>query len=229
MEQKTPQEKYKTVTTYQELIDLNIDFINGNIDWTPFHQKPLPEIEEARDKLVNLNRLNFLTLGGQCAVDTPTVEKKLFLDGYLDPGLVRNFTKYLKQFEKIEYFIELPDLEIKTNIRNWHLQPDNVYFTSLFRTRNGVESEWTNNLILPFRDISYITENVWKGYPKAIEILKTYAFVHIQHRSFHNVNNDLYDIMLGFLEPKSEFSFGLRKRSNGLKRLKSDLQKLNKI
>lgn len=226
--QQTPQDKYSSVNTYENLIELNIQFIEGGIDWTPFHQKPLPDLGENFDKLIKINRLNFLTLGGQCAVDTPTLERKLFFDGYLKPELVRNLTKYLKQFKKIEYFIQLPSLEIKTNIRNWHLQPANVYFTSLFRTRPNPDTEWTNRLILPFQDLGFITENVWKGYPKAIDILKNYAFVHIQHRSFHNVNNDLYDIMLGYLEQqKGKLNFG--KSQIILKRLKNDLSKINQI
>jgi hypothetical protein len=127
-------------------------------------------------------------------------EKKLFLDGYLHPSMVRNFIKYLKGFSKIEYFIEFPNKEIKTNIRNWHVNLKknnfkyNYYFNSLSRVKQN--NTWINTDILPFRDISYITLNSWKSFDNILKVLKDYCFIHIQHRSFHNTKNDLYSIIL---------------------------------
>jgi hypothetical protein len=198
-------EHYKKVETYTDLIKLNVDFINAKINWTPYHQKPLEHLGNLKEDLIETNRLGFLTLGGQCALDTPTEEKKLFLDGYLDPKLVRNFIKYLKKFKKIEYFIELPDKSIKTNIRNWHnvfnvRENQTVYYNSLSRTRNNTSEEWMNNDNIPFRDLTYITLNAWKGFDNILSILKDYAFIHIQHRSFHNKSNDLYTIINGYLK-----------------------------
>jgi len=224
-------EEYKKVKSYSDLIKFNISFINAKINWTPYHQKRLEHVGELKDDLIETNRLGFLTLGGQCALDTPTEEKKLFLDGYLDPKLVRNFIKYLKKFKKIEYFIELPDKSIKTNIRNWHnvfnvRENQTVYYNSLSRTRNNTSEEWMNNDNIPFRDLTYITLNAWKGFDNILSILKNYSFVHIQHRSFHNKSNDLYTIINGYLKSdqksykpkKQKNSFG-----NNLAELKRDL------
>jgi hypothetical protein len=176
-------------------------------------------------------------LGGQCAEDIPTEEKKLFLDGYLKPDLIRNFIKYLKRFPKIEYFIELPNKEIKTNIRNWHnvyntKENQMVYFNSLARIKKlPSDKEWINTDILPFRDISYITLNFWKGFDNIIKILKEYPFVHIQHRSFHNTNNDLYIIINGYLtsdqkgyKPKKSKNLK-KKKSNNFGKSLSELQR----
>ena len=226
-------ELYKKVKSYSDLIKLNTSFINSEINWTPYHQKPLENVGDLKDQLIETNRLGFLTLGGQCALDTPKEEKKLFLDGYLDPKLVRNFIKYLKQFKKIEYFIEFPNKSIKTNIRNWHNGNNSNYFNSLSRTRNNTNEEWTNNDNIPFRDLTYITLNAWKGFDNILNILKNYAFVHIQHRSFHNTSNDIYNVINGYLKSdqksykpqkgnkpkKQKNSFG-----NNLAELKRDLK-----
>ena len=207
------QDRYHSVRSFEDLLKLNVDFIEGKIKWTPYHQKEYTAGPLQHD-LIKTNQLGFLTLGGQCAEDTPTKEKKLFLDGYLKPKLVRNFIKYLKRFPKIEYFIEFPnnlDLknqntkQIKTNIRDWHnvynaKENQNVYFNSLARVKKSPsDNSWINTYILPFRDISYITFNFWKGFDNILNILKEYSFIHIQHRSFHNTNNDLYTIINGYL------------------------------
>lgn len=236
-----PKELYKSASNYEDLIKLNIDFIEGRINWTPYHQQPyIPG--PLQDQLVKTNRLKFLTLGGQCAEDTPTEEKKLFLDGYLHPDLVRNFVKYLKRFPKIEYYIEfLSTKQIKTNIRNWHnhynfQENQSVYFNSLSRVKQG--NEWKNKDILPFRDLSYITLKYWNGFPNILKILQNYAFVHIQHRSFHNLKNDLYTIINGYLQSdqssykpkkKKENHFGKSlKKLKSLKELYSDLSKVER-
>jgi len=198
------QEKFHSVRSFEDLLKLNVDFIEGKIKWTPYHQKEYTAGPLQPD-LIKTNQLGFLTLGGQCAEDTPTEEKKLFLDGYLKPKLVRNFIKYLKRFPKIEYFIEFPNKQIKTNIRDWHnvynaKENQNVYFNSLARVKKSPsDNSWINTDILPFRDISYITFNFWKGFDNILNILKEYSFIHIQHRSFHNTNNDLYTIINGYL------------------------------
>ena len=220
-------EEYKGVTSYQNLLDLNVKFLKGEIKWTPYHQKPLTDTNDP--DLISINEKGFLALGGQCAVDTPDLEKKLFLDGYLDPKLVRNFIKYLKRFKKIEFFIEFPNKQIKTNIRNWNnkyniKENQYIYFNSLTRVRNG--NEWNDTDILPFRDISYITMSVWKGFNNILEILKDYAFVHIQHRSFHNKVNDLYSVLNGYLKSKPEKSEKVKQKNNfgnSLKRIKNYL------
>ena len=227
-------EQYKSVSNYQDLINLNIDFIEGKINWTPYNQKPY-EPGQLKEDLIETNRLGFLTLGGQSAVDTSIEEKKLFLDGYLKPDLVRNFIKYLKQFKKIEYYIEfLSTKEIKTNIRNWHnaynfKENQSLYYNSLARVKK--DQEWQNTDTLPFRDLSYITLKYWNGYPNILNILKDYCFVHIQHRSFHNLNNDLYNVINGYLKNPGSFKPKKQKKNHfgkstvrKLKELVSDLK-----
>jgi hypothetical protein len=235
-------ELYKNVKTYEELLKLNIDFINGVIKWTPYHQKEI-SIGPLKDQLIKTNELGFLTFGGQCAEDTPHEQRKLFLDGYIKPNLVRNFIKHLKKFKKFEYFIEFPEnKEIKTNIRDWHntdtnntklTNVKNLYFNSLARSKKENE-QWTNIGILPFGDLSYVTLDAWKGFDNIINILKEYCFVHIQHRSFHNLNNDIYTVINGFLKKQVKKekinSFGGKKKRKfkelKLKELIRDLKKL---
>jgi hypothetical protein len=236
------EERYHSVRSFDELLKLNVEFIEGKIKWAPYHRKEYTAGPLQQD-LIKTNQLGFLTLGGQCAEDTPTQEKKLFLDGYLKTDLVRNFIKYLKQFPKIEYFIEFPNKEIKTNIRNWHnvynvKENQSVYFNSLARVKKSPsDKEWINTDILPFRDISYITLNYWKGFDNIIKILKDYAFVHIQHRSFHNLNNDIYTTLIGYFhsdqssykpKKKKENHFGKvnTKVNTKVKELYSDLSKI---
>jgi hypothetical protein len=222
-------DEYKKVTSYDELLKLNVDFINGVINWTPYHQQSL-KVGPLKDELINVNEMGFLTLGGQCAEDTPTQEKKLFLDGYIHPDFVRNLTKYLKNKKKLEYFIELPNKEIKTNIRNWHnAVGKNIYYNSLSRVKDE-NQEWKDTFVIPFADISNISENNWKGFDNIINILKNYAFVHIQHRSFHNLNNDIYTTLIGYFKtnsfkPKKQSQFGSGYTIR-LKQLYSDLKKL---
>ncbi len=227
-------ELYKKVSTFDELLKLNIDFINGVITSTPYHSEPYKiESNESTD-LIETNRLGFLTLGGQCAEDTPTHEKRLFLDGYIHQDLVRNFVKYLKNFKKIEYYIEfLSSKQIKTNIRNWKNAPNNggIYYNSLSRSKQG--EEWKDDMVLPFQDLTYITSKYWNNYPNIIKILSNYAFVHIQHRSFHNLNNDLYTVINGYLK-SDQSSYKPKKQKNNafgvynyqLHQLQSDLKKL---
>ena len=225
-------EQYKSVKSFDTLIKLNVDFINGVINWTPYHQKPIENTGPMKESLIEVNQSGFLTLGGQCSEDTPTQEKKLFLDGYLHHDKVRNFIKYLKEYKKIEYFIEFPNKEIKTNIRNWKNQYNikenqNIYFNSLARVKKG--DEWINTDILPFRDISYITLNFWKPFDNILNILKDYCFVHIQHRSFHNNANDLYPLIINYFKqshfkPKKVKVNNFGKSSNKLKELTRDLR-----
>jgi len=232
-------EEWKSVGSYNDLIKKNIDFIEGRLQLAPYHQAPINDTGPLRDDLVEINKLGFITLGGQCALDTPEHEKKLYLNGYLSPSKVRNFIKYLKDFKKIEYFIEFPNKEIKTNIRNWHInynikENQSVYFSSLGRVKK--DNTWVDTDILPFRDINYITLTFWKDTPKILDVLKEYCFIHIQHRSFHNTTNDLYTIVKGFFakkdfKPKKDKSekhekseFG--KRKGILLRLKRDLKKV---
>ena len=208
-------ELYEKVTSYEQLLDLNVKFINDDRNLLLFHQKPIENTGPLKQTLIELNQKGFLTLGGQCAVDTPTFEKKLFLDGYLDPKLVRNFIKHLKGFKKIEFFIEFPNKQIKTNIRNWKVSGENqaFYFNSLARTRKSDQEEWTNTDVLPFKSISsYITSKFWKPYNNVISILKNYAFVHLQHHSFHDTNNDIYTIINDFLKGRSNSQFGLKRK-----------------
>lgn len=219
-------EQYRNVTSYQQLLDLNCDFIEGRINWTPYHQQPF-NTGPLKDELIKTNQIGFLTLGGQCSEDTPTSEKKLFLDGYFDPREIKKFIKYLKKFKKIEYFIELPNKEIKTNIRNWHLNENGVYYNSLARFKQG--HTWKDNIILKLQDLSYITQNYWKSFDNIITILEKYAFVHIQHRSFHNHDNDLYQIVNGY---KKSTSFGKRgkrfKKHLTLQQINKDIKYLLK-
>jgi len=226
METDTTKQLYNNVTSFKELLDLNVDFIEGKINWTPYHQKPIENTGPLKQTLIELNQKGFLTLGGQCGLDTPQEEKKLFLDGYLDPQFVRNFIKFLKGYPKIEYFIII-NHQIKTNIRNWHVTNENqsTYFNSLARNRQNDQEEWTNKFVLPFKDT--FTPTFWNPFKNILNILKDYAFVHIQHRSFHNTNNDLYDILNLFFNLNKKTEFG--KGKNKLKRLKMDLKKLNQI
>jgi hypothetical protein len=219
---------YHSIGSFDELLDANVDFIEGKIKWTPYHQKEYTPGPLKQD-LIKTNKLGFLTLGGQCAEDTPTQEKKLFLDGYLKPDLIRNFIKYLKRFPKIEYFIELPNKEIKTNIRDWHneynvKENQTIYYNSLVRVKKSPSDQnWINTDILSFRDISYITLNYWKGFDNIINILKEYAFIHIQHRSFHNLNNDLYTIINGYLK-SNKSSYKPKKNKNSFGKNKFNLK-----
>jgi len=224
-------ETYKKVTNFNQLLDLNVDFIEGKINWTPYHQQPLQNVGRLKQELINVNQNGFLTLGGQCALETPQREQKLFLDGYLDTNLVRDFIKYLKGFKKFEFFIEFPNKQIKTNIRNWKVL--NVgqggYYNSLTRVKETPQdssSNWKDDFILPFRDLSYITLTGWKGFDNILEILKNYAFVHLQHRSFHNKHNDIYPLINGFLKSKKS-KFG--ENSSRYQKFKSFVLKKKKL
>ena len=89
-------ELYKKVSRFDELLKLNIDFINGVITSTPYHSEPYKiESNDNTNDLIETNRLGFLTLGGQCAEDTPTNEKRLFLDGYIHQDLATKHIQFV--------------------------------------------------------------------------------------------------------------------------------------
>ena len=72
-------EEWKSSRSYEDLLRLNIRYIEGKINWAPYHKKPINH-GPLKDDLIKVNELGFLTLGGQCAMDTSVEEKKLFLE-----------------------------------------------------------------------------------------------------------------------------------------------------
>lgn len=87
---------YKSVTSFQDLIDLNVCFLRGELSWTPYHDGPI--FEETLPLLQNLIRINeagFLSVEGQPGTLTPTIEQKSYIVGLVPRNIAQRLKIYL--------------------------------------------------------------------------------------------------------------------------------------
>jgi hypothetical protein len=68
---------FHQVRTYRELQDVNIQFLRGEIQKTPYHGGPVDsETIPLLSDLIRLNELGFVTVGGQPAQDETKFVKR---------------------------------------------------------------------------------------------------------------------------------------------------------
>jgi hypothetical protein len=115
---------YEPITTFEELLETNIAFLQGEIGLTPYHLGPIAsETQLILGNLIELNRKGFLSLEGQpglCQygewiektwkdeygkiagnwfVDT---EQKPYISGYLHKDLAEPLVKYLNSLKLVD-------------------------------------------------------------------------------------------------------------------------------
>lgn len=117
--------EFDRVRTYQDLIAVNVAFLRGEIDHTPYHGGPIDrETVPLLGKLVQVNQFGFVTVCGQPAVDLESgfnektkkfwqVRQRPFLEGYLPKIFLPELLEFLHQ--QTDYVYNIWDLQWKTN------------------------------------------------------------------------------------------------------------------
>jgi hypothetical protein len=60
---------WKSITSYQDLVDVNVAFLNGKLSRTPYHSGPIDkETVPLLKKLIKINKMGFVSIEGQPAV-----------------------------------------------------------------------------------------------------------------------------------------------------------------
>jgi len=122
--------RWYSVKTYDDLLKLNIEFIDEKIDKTPYSFGPMVGSQELRNNLVKLHQYGILTVGGQetkCEYNMykdnywRSFEQRAYLDFYINlddnKKLAESFIEYLKN-KNIIYLIKNPNGNaIITNVK----------------------------------------------------------------------------------------------------------------
>jgi hypothetical protein len=114
---KSPEHVFRAIKSYQDLVDVNVAFLQGKIAWTPYHAVPVDkETVPLLGDLVRINKAGFISLVGQPAEkETGQVDKSLqvgdqwfqleqksFVGGYMPKSHLLNFIYFMKN--KPDYY-----------------------------------------------------------------------------------------------------------------------------
>jgi hypothetical protein len=213
---------YNKVKTFQDLIDLNIRFIKGELPGTPYHYAALSmDSQESKELLIKINELGFLSMDSQGPKPEEKHQQKTYISGFMKASLSKPFIKFIKKYPKVLYFISFKSQDIKTNIRNWKEDYDNGFISPLTRKRT-IDSDWNNISMTPFKNVYYDELNGFEKFGNIMYIFdqEDYVYINLQMKSFckndHPVYCDkdyIYNILIAFLN-NGNSSFGKNKTSD---------------
>jgi len=94
---------FRAVQTWDDLLQVNILFLEGKIWGTPYHHGPLePDSVPLMGKLVALHRYGFFSINGQGSLVNEWERQRSFITGFLSAdhaeGLANYFQKHRKSF-----------------------------------------------------------------------------------------------------------------------------------
>jgi hypothetical protein len=186
--------KYRKVRTFQEHINLNIQFIKGEIPGTPYHYGSLAlDSQEQKNSLVQLNQLGFFTMDGQGPQQNNKGQQKVYVSGFMKASLAKPFIKFIKKYPKIQYIISYKSQDIKTNIRNWKENFENGFINGLTRKRLH-DDEWENVSHTTFKNVYYDELHGFEKFGNIMYIFEQieYIYLHVQLKSFCKGNHPVY-------------------------------------
>lgn len=184
---KNPLSIYKFIETYKELLQINIAFLEGKINGTPYH---FGYVENQDNKLIQLNKYGFMTMDyykGTCKYRIKkdglfySYEYKSYISGYLEKKYINNLINYLSNNKIFKYFIVnnpnkyscfKPKKILHTTLKEL---PSNIirnkYSKNMYRLE---EIEWENYTNIYSYDDMII---LFDKYPKIKKILKDLVYV----------------------------------------------------
>jgi hypothetical protein len=118
---------FRKITTFQELIDANVQFLEGKIHRTPYHCAPVDdETLPMIDDLVKLNKLGCITITSQPAVDETyyknqkwlQLQQKSFLEGYMPISVLCPFIQFMSTYDQ-EYSYKIYTIKKISGIKKW--------------------------------------------------------------------------------------------------------------
>ena len=123
--QEVMDRRWYQVKTYDDLLKLNIEFINGKIEWTPYHCGPLHTLSlQLIDNLVKLHHYGILTVGGQeplCKYNmyepgrpsNPYLEKVQPEYNYV---LIRDHWSSIEQRGYLDFYVNIDNIELAKSL-----------------------------------------------------------------------------------------------------------------
>ena len=118
---------FRKISTFQELIDTNVQFLEGKIHHTPYHYGPvddetLPMIAD----LVKLNKLGCITITSQPAVNETyyknqkwlQLQQKSFLEGYMPISVLCPFIQFMSTYDQ-EYSYKIYTIKKISGLKKW--------------------------------------------------------------------------------------------------------------
>jgi hypothetical protein len=206
--------KYRKVRTFQDLINLNIQFIKGEIPGTPYHYGALSmDSQEQKDSLIRLNELGFFTMEGQGPMPEAKHQQKVYVSGFMNASLARPFIKFIKKYPKVQYLISFKSQDIKTNIRNWKENFENGFINGLTRKRLP-DNEWDIITQTTFKNVYYDELHGFEKFGNIMYLFdqNEYIYIQIQLKSFCKKIESVYcdkdylnKIIIEFLSQQTSF------------------------
>jgi hypothetical protein len=185
---------YQKVRSFQDLIDLNIRFIKGEIPGTPYHYAALkPDSQQQMESLIRLNQLGFFTMDGQGPISSPKGQQKVYISGFMKANLAKPFIKFIKKYPKVQYLISFKSQDIKTNIRNWKENFENGFINGLTRKRTRSQ-EWDISTHTTFKNVYYDELHGFEDFGHILYLFdeEEYIYIHIQLKSFCKKQETVY-------------------------------------
>ena len=98
-------ESFRHITSWHNLCELNVRFLEGKIDRTYYHCGPIwKETLPLVPKLVRLNRAGFYTINGQPGMGTPFERQKAMIEGFTsDLTIGKKLCDYLDKQPCFDY------------------------------------------------------------------------------------------------------------------------------
>ena len=189
---------FSSVSSYEELIQTNIAFIEGKIKFSPYHRGPIdPETIPLLGDLIEINRKGFISTCGQPFIESEIgfnekrniwweTQQLSFIDGYLPKKYISNFVEFMKTRTNFIYRV----YDMKKIFSKW------IWFTLLYgfkhyvtvtsercsKNREQLEhEEWESYSTIPTDSPDFD----FYGYPNIIDILIPYTtrVIIISHNS----------------------------------------------
>src|SRR5690606_27389246 len=108
-------DEWNNLKTYDDVLRMNIKYLKGIINYTPYHLGPLDDSHKyLADNLITLHEYRIYTDNGQAPLkeynipyddfkNLYSMEQKSYLEGMMPKEYTLQLIKYLEQFKDIKY------------------------------------------------------------------------------------------------------------------------------
>ncbi len=207
MYKNSPLEIYNFIETKKDLINVNIKFLQGYINGSIYH---IGYNKNKNDNLIELNRMNFITLDYEPGIREYKIKKKDFyysrenrnyIIGYLEKKHVKRFKKYFANYKNFKYII----FDMSDSFFNVCF-PSNKLFTTFEELPfNLTRNKYNNNIIkldnMEWQNYAniydYEYDDIFYKYPKINRILNNYVYIVISSVKYGEFFLD--EVLLDFL------------------------------
>lgn len=212
-----PLRLYSAVTTFDELIQANVAFLEGKVEETPYHYGPIdPETVPLVGKLVALNKKGFLSTNGQPALiemgvmpdtcnknrkDCGNVwyidQQKSYIDGYVKLEKVASLIQYLLSRSDIYFVVYGPDGMIGNTF------PEESYCVTRSKLSKD-ESKMNSTKWKEYTHINtkYLGFDEWRGLPNIKRIIKDTRLFSIAGKEYGK--GSVEDVLLDFYASRTK-------------------------